>query len=399
MVELSEQQKENIRIYAQQFLTFLETKQGREWQKEREERVAFFKSLLNKKHIDKLTEDEFGRIIESLWASQIWGNKEYLINKLLKDNGLPKIREELKKLLYGMQPLSERFDSFRRNIKGLGPSSITEILTHVFPDKCSMWNVKPKTVLPFLKMKTLLPDKVYKYSITGKEYIKCNQILGLIRNELKDFGFKKPDFMDVDYFLFFIFDEAIPQVPIERKEPEIPTPEIKEIEIRTHTDAQGVLIELGNLLGYDTYVADPSKKYKPRAGEIMGSETVAENLGEISTLKQIPGFTYQETLDIVRNIDVIWFKGEYPEYCFEVEHTTNVRDGLLRLYQISPLKGIKFSIVSPSEVFSKFQREITRRPFKEIKDRYNFRSYEKLAEWFKIAIIYHKLKNSFLGTK
>lgn len=157
MVELSEQQKENIRIYAQQFFTFLETKQGREWQKEREERVAFFKSLLNKKHIDKLTEDEFGRIIESLWASQILGNKEYLINKLLKDNGLPKIREELKKLLYGSQPLGERFDSFRRNIKGLGPSSVTEILTHVFPDKCSMWNVKPKTVLPFLINENITP--------------------------------------------------------------------------------------------------------------------------------------------------------------------------------------------------------------------------------------------------
>ena len=387
MVELSKQQRDNIHKYAKQFSDFMKTDQGKEWQNEREERIKLFRNLLSKENIDRLSENDFGRIIESLWASQIWGNKEYLIKKILTDNGLLKIREELKELLYGSRPISERFDRFRRNIKGLGPSSITEILTHLFPNKCSMWNVKPKTVLPFLKMKTLLPDKVYKYSITGKEYMECNKVLMLIGDEMEECDFEKVDFMDVDYFLFFIFDKIIPQVPTEEKEPEIPIPSAEEIEIKTHTEAQGVLLDLGNLLGYDTYVADPSKGYK------------GNTLGELARLKEIPGFTYKETLDVVKNIDVIWFKGEYPECCFEVEHTTNVKDGLLRLYQISPLKGIRFFIISPSEVFSKFKREVARRPFKEIKDRYNFRSYEKLVEWFQVATKYHKLKNKFLGTR
>ena len=336
MVELSKQQRENIHKYAKQFSDFMNTDQGKEWQNEREERIRLFKNLLSKENIDRLSENDFGRIIESLWASQIWGNKEYLIKKILTDNGLPRIREELKELLYGSRYISERYDRFRINIKGLGPSSITEILTHLFPNKCSMWNVKPRTVLPFLKMKTLLPDKVYKYSITGKEYRECNKVLMLIGDELEECGFGKVDLMDVDYFLFFIFDKIIPQVPAKEKEPEIPIPSSEEIEIKTHTEAQGVLLDLGNLLGYDTYVANPSKKYK------------GKTLGELARLKEIPGFTYKETLDVVKNIDIIWFKGEYPECCFEVEHTTNVKDGLLRLYQISPLKGIRFFIISTS---------------------------------------------------
>ena len=387
MIELSDQQKDNITRFLKKFADFLKTEEGHEWQIEREERVASFKEGLSKEGVNKMSEEDFGKVIMSLWASDIWGNKEYLIGKLLKDNTLPKIKDELKNLLYGSESIAKRFNRFGRNIKGLGPSSITEILAHVFPEKYSMWNVKPKTVLPFLKMKTLLPDRVYKYSISGDEYVKCNEVLTLIRNELEAYGFEKPDFMDVDYFLFFIFERIIPrELPEEKKAKVFPKiPEVGEVKIESHTDAQGILIELGNLLGYETYVADPSKEYR------------GTTLGDIIRLRAIPGFTYRDTLEIVKKIDVIWFKGEYPVSCFEVEHTTNVRDGLLRLYQISPLKGINFFIIAPSDVYSKFEKEVSRRPFKEIKERYNFKSYEALAEFFKVARIYHKMKDDFFG--
>ena len=52
-------------------------------------------------------------------------------------------------------------------LKDLFESSLPRNL-EVYKDFC-MWNVKPKTVLPFLKMKTLLPDRTYKYSITGRD--------------------------------------------------------------------------------------------------------------------------------------------------------------------------------------------------------------------------------------
>jgi len=72
---------------------------------------------LSKENLKILTENGFGKVIKTLWASEIWGNKEYLVNKLLSDNGLPKLRSELDELLYGSDPLDKRYDRFKRNVK------------------------------------------------------------------------------------------------------------------------------------------------------------------------------------------------------------------------------------------------------------------------------------------
>ena len=143
------------------------------------------------------------------------------------------------------------------------------------------------------------------------------------------------------------------------------------------------MLELGNLLGYDTYVADPSKKYK------------STTLGNLATLKEIPEFTYRRLLDTVKNIDVIWFEEEFPKFCFEIEHTTGVTMGLLRLYQIRKITNAKFFIIAPQDIISKFQTEISKDPFHQIRERYIFRSYLQLVEMFEQASAYYKLKDKF----
>jgi len=159
-------------------------------------------------------------------------------------------------------------------------------------------------------------------------------------------------------------------------------PVIEEAQL-SHEKIEGVLLELGNMLGYDTYTADKSKEYE------------GKKLGDISTLKDIPSFTYPRILDTVREVDIIWFKDDFPRYCFEVEHTTNISRGLLRLYQIKELSS-KFLIVAPSSRISKFQTEIRKDPFYRIRGKYTFRSYSELLEWFKTAKVYHEQKKKFL---
>jgi len=46
--------------------------------------------------------------------------------------------------------------------------------------------------------------------------------------------------------------------------------------ISTHEEAEAILLELGNTLGFKTYTPDLSKQYKGR------------KLGDISTLKEVP---------------------------------------------------------------------------------------------------------------
>ena len=48
-----------------------------------------------------MTELEFGQVISSLWASQMWGNKSYLVDKMIQENGLPALITQLKNLLWG----------------------------------------------------------------------------------------------------------------------------------------------------------------------------------------------------------------------------------------------------------------------------------------------------------
>jgi len=394
LVTLTSDQKANVRQYIPGFKEFMGTAQGVEWENERKQRREHFSERFSEKYIEHLMEEEFKGIIKMLWANAMWARKDVKANKIVQDNGMERIKEEFKGLLYGANPLHQRYDRFRSTIKGLGISSISEILVFVSPDKYCLWNRTPINVLPFLQMRNLLPKKVWNtWSVDGRSYEECNEVLSLIRDELEASGFSHIDLVDVDFFLYYILDKVMPieeEKQSERlREKEKITKEeemAEKLTISAHEEAEGLLLELGNMLGFDTYVSprDRSKPYKDKT------------LGEIATLQEIPEFTFRSTLEIVSEIDVIWFKSEgYPEYCFEVEHTTNVRDGLLRLLQISPLKGIKFFIIAPSEIFSKFQKEISRIPFARIKDRYNFKSYQELVSFFNTATKYHNQKRNF----
>ena len=151
----------------------------------------------------------------------------------------------------------------------------------------------------------------------------------------------------------------------------------------THEEVEGLLLRLGNMLGFATYSADKSAKTRD-----------GEELGNLCTLKEIPSFTYPEILDTVKQIDVIWFKDRYPKYCFEVEHTTDITKGLLRLYQVRQLNTSLF-IVAPSSKRSKFDSEIRKDPFTKIEVRYIFRTYTELLELYDCAQKFLPMKASF----
>jgi len=375
-------QDTKLKSLLEQFKQFIETGKGKEWKEERVEREKVYKELLSKSHIDNLTEEEFSKIIKSLWASNLWTNKDWLVQKILEDNGgIENTRKAFKDLLYSTGSIKDRYDSFIKKIKRIGPSMLTEILSFTDPEKYCIWNEKPKAVLPFLKMDNDLPKRVFKYRINGEDYEKCIKTLSKIRDSLQDV-IPKPDFIDVDFFLAFVFYEVLPKA--QEKRGEIERGEIKpqKIIINTHEEAQEALVKLGNILGFDTYVP-PEDRNKKR-------------LGELVTLKDIPPFTYPRLLDTVKHIDVIWFKEEFPVFCFEVEESTDVTKGLLRLYQIKQL-NVTPIIVGPEARKNKFLTEIKKDPFYKIKDRYKFISYNELSRLLKIAEEFFELKSKLLG--
>lgn len=83
-------------------------------------------------------------------------------------------------------------------------------------------------------------------------------------------------------------------------------------------------------------------------------------------LSELPLNYDDTTLDTVAQIDVIWLNGRSIARAFEVEHTTAVYSGLLRmadLLALQPNMDIRLHIVAPEERRSKVFREMTRPVF------------------------------------
>jgi len=384
-MELRQDQREKIQQYISKFKTQLEEElSSGEWQAQRRNKELMTQELLSKEKIDNLTENDVLKLIESLWAYNGWTNKKYVADRLIQENGLENVRRELKKLIYGHEPLEERYDNFKK-IKWFGTASTTEILVFVDPDNNCLWNDKPKKVLPLIGIDQL-PKRVYKYSLEGKDYLKCIEILEAFKEELHKAGFENADFIDVDIFIWILFNK-LPRDESEatRKDNETLISVEKQVSIDpnklSHWDTIGMLAEIGSKLGYDIYVADPSREYKGKP------------LREYATADEIP-----EELKGAKQIertDIIWIPTlEPPYYLFEVEDKGTMREALLRLYQAKHLRA-KFIVVSPLENRSKFEKYVTTKPFDAMRKEFIFKSYESLVELYLSTIKYMRNRKAF----
>src|SRR5690625_3475011 len=89
----------------------------------------------------------------------------------------------------------------------------------------------------------------------------------------------------------------------------------------THAYYQGLLLEIGNLRGYQTFIPSQDKD----------KLFLDKKLSKISTLESIFAFSYPKIIKRARTVDVIWFnERNFPDSFFEVEHTTDIQNSLLK---------------------------------------------------------------------
>ena len=378
----------NLKTHIENFQHWLKTDTGdaATWQKERQERLSWYRKHLARDYVVQLSEDEFATLIKDLWATNIWKNKDYKVEKLLKDNGLDKIQVSLDTLLHGKDPLEKRWDEFSMSVKGLGPSSTSEILTFSDPHAYALVNKKPYEVLPRIGLSV-------KPVGNGKSYKNGVGEIRKVKEELEKHGVKDADFILTDFFIAYLFyqvfdlqykhkeEPAPPPTEIEPKTPPAEIPVAGDVAIESHEGAQAALLKLGKLLACDTYTADPAKEHN------------GEKLGDLATLEELPYFATKKAMDSAKRIDVVWLKGEWPEYFFEVEQSTGVTPGLHRMYQVIRVDA-KFFIVAPGRERSRFEREVEKAPFKRSKHKYQFRSYEELGEMYLAASNFRKTRDT-----
>jgi hypothetical protein len=137
------------------------------------------------------------------------------------------------------------------------------------------------------------------------------------------------------------------------------------------------LVTLGRALGCEVWVA----------ADEHGRTYDGQALAEITLGKFPPIGLDHDSTTVIRSIDVLWLKGKTVAAAFEVEATTSVYSGILRmsdLISLAPNTNIDLYIVAPDERREKVRREILRPTFEAfdppLRERCRYLSASKLDE-------------------
>lgn len=144
----------------------------------------------------------------------------------------------------------------------------------------------------------------------------------------------------------------------------VPTQEAVDVEVigaqesgLSHESIQLALLQMGARLGLDVWVATNDR------GKVVDGQPFAS----LPRMRDaLPSQFDPPMMKIIQNIDVLWLRGNGIEAAFEIEHTTAVYSGLLRmsdLITLYPNFHIRLYIVAPDVRESKVLQEITRPTF------------------------------------
>ena len=177
--------------------------------------------------------------------------------------------------------------------------------------------------------------------------------------------------------------EVTVSVPEDADEPLPTTPK----SARESIKMQALLAKIGATMGFRVWIPP-----NDRANVLREQPTI-----EASLLQQLPLNYDNTTLKTIENIDVLWLKGRAMARAFEVEHTTAIYSGILRmadLIALQPNMDIRLHIVGPDERRRKVFEEIRRPVFsliegKPLQERCTFLSYDSVDAIAKLPHLSH----------
>lgn len=152
----------------------------------------------------------------------------------------------------------------------------------------------------------------------------------------------------------------------------LPTKEISKSQKEefNHTYYQGLLIEIGNLKKYQTFVPNQDKNRL----------YLGKKLSDITTTSDIYKFSYDHIVRTTQTIDVIWFnERNMLASLFEIEHSTTINNSLLKFVELQDF-NTNFRIVADEVRRKEFQTKLSLEAFKPVSKRVGFWSYDDVAE-------------------
>ena len=149
-------------------------------------------------------------------------------------------------------------------------------------------------------------------------------------------------------------------VPEDAEASEVPPAETT-TEVRESIQIQALLAQIGAQMGMSIWIPRNDRQ----------SVLSVWQADDRPVLERLPLNYDDTTLKTIEQIDVLWLRGRSIVRAFEVEHTTSIYSGILRmadLLALQPNMDIKLHIVAPAEKRDKVFQEI-RRPVFSLLDR------------------------------
>jgi hypothetical protein len=154
-------------------------------------------------------------------------------------------------------------------------------------------------------------------------------------------------------------------------------PQVTEAIEQGHSYYQGLLVLIGNLRGYDTFVPHQDRNRL----------FVNQPLGELRTLNEIPSFSHDFLVSKARTIDVVWFnQRQMPDSLFEVEHSTDIKNSLLKFYELQDFQT-RMVIVADNNKRAEFEHRIRHSAFGGISGRVKFLGYATLVKQYEYEVL------------
>lgn len=113
----------------------------------------------------------------------------------------------------------------------------------------------------------------------------------------------------------------------------------EEVRQFTHGHYQGMLLTIGNLRGMETYA--PNQDRNRPFGR--------QKIGEVRTKDRLPEFGYGELVRRASTIDAVWLNARHmPDSFFEVEHSTDIQNSLLKFADLQDFNARMFIVADAS---------------------------------------------------
>ncbi|MCC6612974.1 MAG: hypothetical protein IT320_05805 [Anaerolineae bacterium] len=271
------------------------------------------------------------------------------------------------------------------------------------------FNVNPLALLPIEKAIPIHDDFVWSqlsftrthphnsYRWTGKIRSSLVQLddgdAGLLENLIFDqaangqiYEYDRDEYQKLISHQVRRVDKTV-SVTVPNGEEELSEDDSQPLEIRESHRIQALLADLGSKMGMKIWIPKSDRN------------SVLQEWHDLdSMLLNILPLNYDDTtLKTIEQIDVIWLRGRSIVRAFEVEHTTSVYSGILRmadLMALQPNMDIKLHIVAPYARREKVFQEIRRPVFSllekgPLSEHCTFISYDSLQELAQLRHLSH----------